>query len=179
MIFRALAVEGAFVIELEPHRDERGFFARSFCASEFERLGLDARIMQENISNNVRRGTLRGIHYQAAGGTEAKTVRCVRGSIYDVVVDLRRGSKTFGRWASAELNEENKRALYIPAGCGHGFQTLGDECDVHYAMSAAWEPDLARGLRYDDAAFAIPWPLDSIVLSEADRSWPTFAQVFA
>jgi dTDP-4-dehydrorhamnose 3,5-epimerase len=178
MIFRALAVEGAFVIELEPHRDERGFFARSFCASEFEKLGLDAKIVQENISNNTRRGTLRGIHYQAPGGTEAKTVRCVRGRIYDVVVDLRHGSKTFGTWASAELDEENKRALYIPAGCGHAFQTLSDDCDVHYAMSAAWEPDLSRGLRYDDAAFAIPWPLGSVVLSEADRAWPTFAQVF-
>ena len=179
MIFAELSIKGAFVIDLEPHRDERGFFARSFCTSEFETFGLDAKIVQENISNNALRGTLRGIHYQAAGGTEAKTVRCMRGSIYDIVVDLRRESPTFGNWASVELDAEKKRAVYIPPGCGHAFQTLTNDCDVHYAMSAAWESDLARGLRYDDAAFAIPWPVAEPVLSTADRAWPSFAEAFA
>jgi len=106
-------------------------------------------------------------------------VRCMRGSIYDVVVDLRRTSETFGKWASVQLDAENKRAVYIPPGCGHAFQTLTDDCDVHYAMSAAWEPDLARGIRWDDSAFGIPWPVPKPVLSEADRSWPTFAKAFA
>lgn len=179
MIFTQTAVEGAFLIEIQPHRDERGFFARAFDAAEFEQLGLAPEIVQESISSNERAGTLRGIHYQAAGGTEAKTVRCLRGSIYDVIVDLRRGSATFGKWAAFELDERNKRALYIPPGCGHGFQATSDGTDVYYAMSASWEPDLAKGIRWDDPTLAISWPLPTPLLSPADRSRPSFAEEFA
>lgn len=178
MIFRPTAVAGAFVIELEPHRDERGFFARSFDAAEFEQHGLAPKIVQESISNNELAGTLRGIHYQSAGGTEAKTVRCLRGGMYDVVVDLRRSSPTFGKWASVQLDESNKRALYIPPGCGHGFQATADGTDVYYAMSAPWEPALAQGVRWDDPALAIPWPLPNPILSAADRALPAFAEAF-
>lgn len=179
MILRQTAVEGAFLIELEPHRDQRGFFARSFDAAEFEQAGLAPAIVQESISSNERAGTLRGIHYQASGGTEAKTVRCLRGSIYDVVVDLRRGSATFGKWAAFDLDERNKHALYIPPGCGHGFQTTSDGTDVYYAMSASWDPNIARGIRWDDPVLAIPWPLPNPLLSTADRARPSFDEAFA
>ena len=171
MKFAPTSLEGAFVVELERMEDERGFFARSFCQDEFRRHGLKPLIAQCNISWNRKRGTLRGLHYQAAPHEEAKVVRCTRGAIWDVVVDLREGSATRLRWYAAELNAENRRALYVPEGFAHGFQTLADDCEVLYQMSEFYHPELARGVRWDDPRLGIDWPLPDPILSARDRSY--------
>jgi dTDP-4-dehydrorhamnose 3,5-epimerase len=162
---------GAQVIELERLADERGFFARSFCQDEFGRNGLDAAIAQCNISWNRRRGTLRGMHFQAAPHEEAKVVRCTRGAIWDVIVDLREGSATRLQWFSVELTAENRTALYVPKGFAHGFQTLAEDSEVLYQMSEPYHAHLARGVRWDDPQLAIRWPLPDPILSERDRSY--------
>jgi dTDP-4-dehydrorhamnose 3,5-epimerase len=152
----------------------RGFFARSFCVEEFQNQGLNPRIMQCNISFNQQKGTIRGMHYQAPPHEEAKLVRCTRGGIFDVVLDLRPGSKTFKKWVGMELSEANRRTLYIPEGLAHGFQTLEDGVEVFYQMSEYFHPESARGVRWDDPAFGIQWPLSDPNLSPKDRSYPFF-----
>ena len=173
MIFNETAIPGAFLIEPERIEDDRGYFARTWCRDEFEARGLNPALVQCSASFNARRGTLRGMHYQAAPHSEAKLVRCTRGAIFDVVVDLRPGSTAFGRWAAVELSAENGRALYVPEGCGHGFQTLADGSEVFYQMSREYHPDSARGVRWDDPSLAIEWPpVELRTISEGDKTLP-------
>jgi dTDP-4-dehydrorhamnose 3,5-epimerase len=174
MRFMETAVRGAFAIDLDLRADHRGFFARTWCALEFQARGLNPRIAQVNISASRLRGTLRGMHLQLAPCREAKTVSCVRGAIYDVVLDLRPDSPTFLRWAAVELSAGCRRSLHIPEGCAHGFQTLEADSEVLYFMSELYSPSHGRGVRYDDPAFGIEWPLPVEALSEADRTWPAF-----
>jgi dTDP-4-dehydrorhamnose 3,5-epimerase len=174
MTFQETKLPGVFEIHLEPHSDERGFFARSWCQKEFENHGLDPRLVQCNVSLNLRKGTLRGLHYQAAPYAEAKVVRCTMGSIYDVAVDLRPKSPTFKNWIGMDLTAANRHMLYIPEGCAHGFLTLEDETEVFYQMSEFYNPESARGLRWNDPAFKIKWPGKVEVISERDRTYPDF-----
>lgn len=171
MRFTPVNLAGAYVVEIEPHHDDRGFFARSWCTQEFIVHGLDSRLAQCNVSFNRKRGTLRGMHFQAAPHGEAKLVRCTRGTIHDVIVDLRPHSPTFRQWQGFELSATNHRALYIPEDFAHGFQTLEDDCEVFYQMSNAYTPSASRGLRWDDPALAISWPVTEPVLSDRDRSY--------
>jgi len=175
MIVTETAVPGAVVIEPERLADERGFFARSFCAREFAAHGLDARVAQCNISFNRAKGTLRGLHFQHPPHAETKLVRCTAGRVYDVIVDLRPDSPAFCRHLGIELSARNRTMLYVPEGVAHGFQTLEDESEVFYQMSAPYERDAAAGVRWDDAAFAIAWPLAVSLVSARDRSYPDFA----
>ncbi len=175
MIFRPTPLEGVWIVDLEPHTDERGFFARAFCAREFAGHGLDAAFVQCNLSRNRRRGTLRGLHWQAPPREEAKLVRVVRGAIFDAVVDIRPGSPTFRQAFTLRLEDESGRALYVPRGCAHGFLTLEDDTDVFYLMSDFFAPELARGARWDDPAFAIPWPEPPRYISPRDQAHPPFA----
>jgi len=172
--FVELDLPGAYRIELEPHADERGAFARTFCAREFAARGLATELVQTSLSLNTRRGTLRGLHWQAAPHGEAKLVRCVRGRIHDVLVDMRSESPTFRRWVAVELTADRRDAVYVPEGIAHGFLTLDDDCEVHYAMSSFYAPEAARGARYDDPAFGIVWPAPVEVISERDLAWPPF-----
>ena len=174
MIFAPTPLAGAFVVELERREDERGFFARSFCQDEFAKHGLNPRIAQCNVSFNARRGTLRGMHYQAKPHEEAKVVRCTQGAVFDVMVDLRPDSATFKRWHGVELSASNRRALYIPEGLAHGFQTLTDDAELLYLMSEFYHPECARGVRWDDPAFRIEWPVANPHMSERDRTYPLF-----
>jgi dTDP-4-dehydrorhamnose 3,5-epimerase len=175
MKFRPTPLPGVTVIEIEPYRDERGFFARTYCAETFAAAGLPfGAVRQTSISHNPRRRSLRGIHWQAEANPEAKLVRVVSGRIFDVVVDLRAGSDSHARWFGIELDARRGNALLIPAGCGHGFITLDDDCLVDYAMDADYRPELARGARWDDRAFAIAWPCAPEVVSDRDRSWPDY-----
>lgn len=173
MKFTPTPLAGAYLIELEQLEDERGFFARSFCQNEFKAHGLDPVVAQCNVSFNRKRGTLRGLHYQAEPHAEAKLVRCTRGAIWDVIVDLRKDSPTIHKWHAAELTAENRRALYIPAGFAHGFQTLADDSEVLYQMSEYYDPGLARGVRWDDRTLAIRWPIKQAIISSRDRAFPT------
>jgi dTDP-4-dehydrorhamnose 3,5-epimerase len=174
MRFTETKLKGAYIIEPEPIADERGFFARTFCAREFEAHGLNPRLAQCNISYNARRGTLRGMHYQAAPHQEAKLVRCTMGAIYDVIIDLRPESPTFKHWIAVELTAENRLMLYVPTGFAHGFQTLEDNTEVFYQMSEFYHPECARGVRWDDPAFGIKWPILHPILSNKDRSYPNY-----
>ena len=172
MRFTELPLSGAFLVEIEPHADERGFFARTFCTTEFEARGLDARVAQCNVSYNQLRGTVRGMHYSAASEGEIKLVRCTRGALLDVIVDVRPKSPTYLRHAAVELTGDNRSALYIPVGFAHGFQTLQDETEVFYQMSSLYSPGRDGGIRYDDPLLAIQWPLPVAVISERDLAWP-------
>lgn len=174
MIFTATPLAGLYLVEPERHEDERGWFARSWCAREFADHGLDARLAQTSLSFNRQRGTLRGMHYQRAPHAEAKLVRCVRGAIWDVAVDLRPESPTRGRWQGFELSAENGCALYVPEGFAHGFQTLLAESEVLYHISNFYAPEAATGVRHDDPAFAIAWPLPVASISQRDASWPDY-----
>ena len=174
MRFTETRVSGAWLIDLEPIPDERGWFARTFCAEEFRAHGLDPTVAQCNVSFNVRSGTLRGMHYQAEPHGEAKLVRCTRGVIFDVLVDLRADSPAFRRWTGHELTAENGHMLYAPVGTAHGFVTLADDTEVVYQMSHPYVPDAERGLRFGDSAFGIDWPVAPAVISERDRSYPDF-----
>jgi len=163
------------VIDFEPREDERGFFARTFCAREFEEHGLNSRLVQSSISFNKERGTLRGMHWQEAPHGECKLVRCTRGAIYDVMLDLRRESSTFREWIALELSAENRRQVYVSEGFAHGFQTLTDSTEVFYQMSEFFAPDSARGVRWNDPAFTIHWPhAGRQIMSERDTSYPDF-----
>jgi dTDP-4-dehydrorhamnose 3,5-epimerase len=174
MRFQETKLRGVMVIDLDMIRDERGFFARTWCRREFEAQGLNANLAQCSVSHNRLKGTLRGMHYQAAPHVEAKLVRCVSGAIYDVALDLREGSATFGQWVAAELSAANRRMLYVPEGVAHGFQTLEDDTEVFYQMSEFHHPESARGVRWDDPAFGIVWPVAGAILSERDASCPDF-----
>lgn len=168
------AIAGAKLVELERHEDERGFFARSYCEREFEAAGLPARVAQCNVSFNRSRGTLRGMHFQRAPHAEAKLVRCTRGSIYDVIVDLRKASPSYLKWFAVTLSAENQRALFIPEDVAHGFQTLEDSSEVFYQMSAFYHPEAASGVRWNDPAFRIEWPIDRPIVSARDAGYPDF-----
>lgn len=174
MIFTRTPLEGAFVIEPERITDERGFFARTFEPREFETQGLNPRVAQCSISFSARKGTLRGMHYQRAPYEEAKLVRCTRGAIHDVIIDLRPSSPTFRRHFAAALDPESRRMLYVPEGFAHGFLTLTDDAEVAYHMSQIYSAEHAAGVRWNDPAFAIPWPGPVTVIAERDRTYPDF-----
>jgi dTDP-4-dehydrorhamnose 3,5-epimerase len=169
--FIPTSLEGAFVVEMNPLTDERGFFARYWCRKEFEEAGLDVNIEQSSVSFNSKRGTLRGMHYQMAPHEEVKLVRCTRGSIWDVILDLRPDSRTFRQWFGAELTRDNLKLMYVPAGFAHGFQTLMDDTDVLYQISEPYHPELARGVRWNDPAFQIAWPVVNPIVSARDREF--------
>lgn len=175
MRFIAMQLAGLWLVEPERLEDERGFFARTWCEREFREHGLDSRLVQCNISFNQKRGTLRGMHYQVAPYEETKLVSCTQGSIYDVAVDLRPGSATFRQWVGIELSVENRRMLYIPAGFAHGFITLEDQSTVFYQMSEFYHAEAARGVRWNDPALGIEWPIPVAVISDKDRSYPDLA----
>jgi dTDP-4-dehydrorhamnose 3,5-epimerase len=174
MKFCETKVQGVFEIHPEPKSDERGFFARTWCQREFGSNGLNPRLAQCSVSFNARLGTLRGMHYQAAPYGETKLVRCTKGSIFDVVVDLRPSSATFKQWIGVNLTAANREMVYIPEGCAHGFLTLQDESEVFYQISEFYHPESARGARWDDPAFGIEWPAKVEVISERDRTYPDF-----
>jgi dTDP-4-dehydrorhamnose 3,5-epimerase len=174
MTFHETKLVGVFEVHVEPKFDERGFFARSWCQKEFESHGLTPKVVQCSISFNARKGTLRGIHYQDTPYTETKIVRCTKGAIYDVVIDLRPGSQTFKNWVAVDLTESNRKMIYIPEGCAHGFLTMEDNTEVFYQMSEVYNAELARGVRFNDAAFQIVWPAQIEVISERDRNYPDF-----
>jgi len=174
MIVSATRFVDARLIDIEPHHDERGFFARIWCARELGPHGIDTAIAQESLSYNRRAGTLRGLHYQKPPHAESKIVRCVRGAIFDVIVDIRPGSPTYGSWEGFRLDAENRRGLYVPKGFAHGFQTLADDTEVLYQISAFHVAEAAAGFRGNDPAFAISWPLPVRVISARDRAWPDF-----
>jgi len=174
MQYRTTAVAGAFVISPESHGDERGFFARFFCADEFRKQGLNPAVAQGNNSLSARAGTLRGLHYQIAPSGECKLVRCIAGAAYDVVVDLRRNSPTFGKWAAETLTAENRRMMYVPEGCAHGFLTLADATEMLYLASAPYDGPRERILRWNDPRFAIDWLRRPEVLSDKDRRAPDY-----
>jgi len=172
--FYETELAGAFVIDIEPREDSRGFFARTWCKNELEQHGLNTNVVQANMSYNTLKGTLRGMHYQVAPYAETKLVRCTRGAIYDVIVDLRPESATYKRWIGVELTADNRRALYVPEGFGHGFITLEDNTDVMYQVTAFYTPGAEGGLRYNDPAFGIEWPIPMAVISDKDATWPDF-----
>jgi len=171
MIFTETKLKGAYLVDLDRQEDERGFFARSWCQDEFEKHGLNPRMVQCNISFNKTLGTLRGLHYQSLPYQEAKLVRCTMGALYDVIVDLRSDSATFKEWFSVELTARNRRAVYVPEGCAHGFQTLVDNTEVFYQMSEFFHPECARGVRWNDPAFGIAWPILNPIISKKDAEF--------
>lgn len=175
MKFNATKIAGVTVIELERRSDERGFFARQWCADEFTKAGLDPRIAQINTARSSAAGTLRGVHFQTVPHMETKLVRCTRGRVFDVAVDLRPESETFRQWFGVELDAESGRMLYIPEGCGHGYLTLEPETDLSYQASVSYAPKHANGVRFDDPAFGIIWPGPINVVSAQDRGWPSFS----
>ena len=174
MIFTETKLPGAYVIEVERREDQRGFFGRTFCREEFEAHGLNSQVVQCNTSFNKRKGTLRGMHFQAVPFAEAKLVRCTSGSIYDVIIDLRPASRTFKQHFAVELSAANQRMLYIPENMAHGFQTLEDDTEVFYQMSQMFSAEHARGVRWNDPAFGIEWPADERIITERDRNYPDF-----
>lgn len=178
MIFTETRLKDAFIIDLEPRQDHRGFFARTFCAREFSDLGLKPTVAQCNLSFNSKPGTLRGMHYQTAPATETKLVRCTQGAIYDVIIDMRPDSPTFLSHIGVELTAENRRALYVPEMFAHGYQTLTDAAEVVYQVGEFYTPGYESGLRYNDPAFGIEWPLAVTEISEKDAAWPLFRSAF-
>ncbi|MDR7543861.1 MAG: dTDP-4-dehydrorhamnose 3,5-epimerase [Armatimonadota bacterium] len=175
MIFQETPLPGAYVVELERTWDERGFFARAWCQREFAERGLTAQFVQTNVAYSRKKGTLRGLHYQAPPYQEAKLVRCTAGRAYDVVVDLRRDSPTYRRWFGVELAQATYRMLFVPEGFAHGYLTLEDETEITYQVSQFYAPGFERGIRYDDPALAIAWPGPIEIVSAKDRSWEDFA----
>lgn len=176
MKFIETRLKGAFIIEPEKLEDERGFFARTFCEKEFGEWGLNPKIVQCNISLNKMKGTLRGMHYQVYPHEEAKLVRCTKGAIYDVIIDLRSDSPTFKKWLALDLTAENLRMLYVPEGFAHGFQTIEDDSEVFYQMSEFYYPESARGIRWNDPAFGVVWPIIPLNISLRDRSYKYLEQ---
>jgi dTDP-4-dehydrorhamnose 3,5-epimerase len=174
MIFTETPIAGAFLIDLEPRGDERGFFARFFCEREFGAHGLSTHFVQANNSLSARRGTLRGMHYQLAPKAETKVVRCLRGALFDIVLDLRKGSPTFGKSFGAELSADNRRMMYVPKGFGHGFVTLTDDTEALYLVDEFYSPEHERGVRWDDPKFGIQWPVAPVVMSDKDRAYRDF-----
>jgi dTDP-4-dehydrorhamnose 3,5-epimerase len=174
MRFLETKVNGAFLIEPDPVGDARGKFMRTFCAMEFSHNGLETNFLQHSLSYSAAAGTLRGMHFQGPPHEEVKVVRCSAGAIFDVVLDLRPASPTFGVWQGFELSAGNRHQLYIPKGCAHGFQSLCDDVEVNYLISQFYTPAAASGVRYDDPRFAIVWPLPLVVISDKDRAWPDY-----
>src|ERR1017187_5637948 len=177
MKFSPTTLAGTWLIELELREDERGFLARTFCEKEFAALGLNTHWPQCNLTLTKKRGAIRGMHFQAEPKPEIKLIRCAAGKIFDVIVDVRRDSPTFGKWGGFELSAENRRQLYVPGGFAHGFQCLTDNYEVFYQMSESYFPDLARGLRWNDPVVNIIWPLTTATLSESDRQLPPLAEL--
>jgi dTDP-4-dehydrorhamnose 3,5-epimerase len=174
MIFSETRLKGAYILEVQKLEDNRGFFGRTFCQNELGRLGLNTTVAQANVSFNKKKGTLRGMHYQTAPYGETKLVRCTRGAIYDVIIDLRPGAQTCGQWIGVELREDDYRLLYVPEYFAHGFQTLEDNTEVIYQVSQFYTPGSERGIRYDDPAFRIDWPMEVGVISDKDAGWPDY-----
>lgn len=172
MNFQTTAISGAYIVELTKLEDERGFFARAFCQNEFTDTGISGNVVQANLSHNTYKGTLRGMHYQTAPALETKLVRCVKGAIQDTIVDMRPGSDTYMKHVSVTLTADLGNALFVPAMCAHGFQTLQNDTDVLYMVSGAYSPENERGLRHDDPALNISWPLPINHISDKDASWP-------
>ena len=174
MKFTEMPIAGVILVELEPASDDRGFFARTYCREEFTRHGLDPEIAQCSMAFSAKAGTVRGMHYQRDPHGEVKLIRCTRGAVYDVVVDLRSDSSTFRRWYGVELSADNRRMLYIPRGIAHGYQSLQDGTEISYQMSTPYHPEAAAGVRWDDPAFGVIWPLEVTVIAERDRTYPNF-----
>ena len=178
MKFHATPLKGAYTIELEKRGDDRGFFARFFCEKEFEAAGIAFPIAQINNSLTEKAGTLRGMHYQLPPAAEIKVIRCIRGALYDVIIDLRPDSPTFGKWFGAELNAENRLMMYAPMGFAHGFMTLTDNTEAFYLTNAFYAPQEERGIRFDDPRFGVVWPQAPVDISAKDRVWPDFDPAF-
>ena len=176
MRFLPTAVDGAYIVELEPREDERGFFSRAYSDEEFRAAGITTPVQMANLTYTRRMGTIRGLHYQVPPAGEAKFIRCFRGAAFAVAVDMREGSPTYRRWAGAELTPENRRALYIPESCAAGAQALADDTEMFYLVSAPYSPDHERGIRYDDPEIGIAWPMPASLVSEKDRAWPLLAR---
>jgi len=174
MKFTETKLPGSYIIELEKRGDDRGFFARFFCKNEFEKIGLDHNIVQINNSLSKDKGTLRGMHYQLAPKAETKIVRCIKGSLFDVIIDLREDSPTFCKWFGAELTSENRKMMYVPKGFGHGFVTLEENSEALYLVTEFYAPELERGIRYNDLYFNIEWPIEPVVISDKDKNHPDF-----
>jgi dTDP-4-dehydrorhamnose 3,5-epimerase len=175
MIFKETKLKGAFIIELEKHKDARGYFARAWCKKEFEAYGLNPNIVQTNVAFSLQKNTLRGMHFQIRPYQEAKLVRCIRGTVFDVIIDLRPNSITYCEWLGVELTSENHTMLYVPEGFAHGYLTLEYNAEVFYMVSQFYMPDLERGVRWDDPVFDVEWPETSdLVISEKDKNWPDY-----
>ena len=174
MKFNPTTLRDAWLIELEPVVDSRGYFARTFCVDEFAARGLETNFAQHNVSFSARKGTIRGMHYQREPHGEVKLVRCIKGSVWDVIIDIRPGSPTYRRWQGFELSSANKNQLYVPKGFAHGFQTLRDDVEINYLISEPYSPQSSSGIRHDDSAFAIHWPLPVTEISSKDLQWPDF-----
>jgi dTDP-4-dehydrorhamnose 3,5-epimerase len=175
MMFTPVAISGAYVVEAEPRADERGFFARQWCAEEFARAGLSAAFVQCNGSFSARKGTLRGMHYQVPPDEEIKLVRCIRGAVFDVMIDLRPASATHKQWFGIELTADNRKMLYVPAGCAHGYLTMCDHSEVLYPVTQYYRPDAERGVRWNDPAFGVQWPaMAPLTISAKDAAWPDY-----
>ena len=172
MKFIQTPLEGAYVVELEKREDERGFFARAFCVDEFAEHGLKTEIKQSNLSGSVQKGTTRGLHYQVAPMAEVKFIRCIKGSVFDVLVDMRPESPTYKQWFGLKLSEQNQTAIYIPEGFAHGHQTLEDNSQIMYLTTQVYSPEHERGIRWNDPAIGVEWPLEPTVVSDKDQSWP-------
>jgi len=177
MKFEETSLKDAWIIDLEPFVDARGYFARTFCANEFAAHGIDPKFVQSNLSHNHQRGTVRGMHIQNAPAEESKLIRCVRGALYDVIIDLRPNSPTYLMHLGVELTADNKRMLYVPKGFAHGYQALQDDTEAMYMVGEFYTPEYERGFRYNDPIFAIQWPLTVEVISEKDAAWPLFESI--
>ncbi len=178
MIFRETPVKGAYIIELNPHQDDRGLFARTFCKNEFKAIGHDAEFVQFNHSITNNKGTIRGMHYQTPPFSETKLIRCIRGSVFDVIIDIRKDSPTFLKYFAIELSESNMLSLYIPQGFAHGFQTLEDNSQLIYHHTAFYTPGYEGGIRYDDPLIQIQWPLNVTAITEKDKNHPLLNHTF-
>ncbi|MEM6348159.1 MAG: dTDP-4-dehydrorhamnose 3,5-epimerase [Bacteroidota bacterium] len=177
MIFTETKLKGAFIVDIKGFQDDRGLFSRVYCQREFEEHGLNAKVVNTNVSRSVYKGTLRGMHFQRQPMAECKLVRCTNGALYDVIIDLRPGSPTYKEWIGVELNEDNYRMLFVPEGFAHGFQTLVDQTEATYQVSQFYAPDHEGGVRWNDPTFGIEWPLEPTVMSDKDKNWPDFANV--
>jgi dTDP-4-dehydrorhamnose 3,5-epimerase len=176
MKFIPTTLQGAYVVELEKHSDERGFFTRMWCEKEFADKGLASRMVQENMSGNHKKGTIRGFHYQIAPHEEAKLVRCVKGAVFDVIIDLRPKSETYKQWIGIELNEEQKNMLYVPEGFAHAYQVLEDNTEVCYLVSQFYSPGSEKGIRWNDPLFKVIWPIqENLLISDKDQAWPNYS----
>ncbi len=179
MKFIQTPLKDACIVEIEPHSDQRGMFARAFCRREFEELGMKPDVVQCNISSSIRKGILRGLHYQSAPFAETKMVRCIKGGIYDVIVDIRPGSPTYLNWFGVELTSNNRRMLYVPEGFAHGYQTLEDDSEIFYMVSQFYSPEFERGIRWNDRLLGVEWPCSDPIISPKDAGYPDFENVIS